>query len=63
MMDPTNDYVEIYRGRDGWRWRRKDFANGNIVSESGEAFTEHTYALKSATSLNPDLPIVDTDNH
>lgn len=60
-MDPSNDYIEVWRAKDGWRWRRKDAANHQIVSESGEAFTEHTYALESATALNPDLPVVDVD--
>lgn len=60
-MNPDNDYVEIRHAADGWRWRRLDSANHNIVSESGEAFTTHEYALESAASLNPECPIVDVD--
>lgn len=59
-MDTSNDYVEVWRAADGWRWRRKDAGNHEQVSESGEAFTEHRYALESAAALNEGCPIVDT---
>lgn len=29
---------EIYKARDGWRWRVKA-RNGRIIAESGEAYT------------------------
>ncbi len=29
--------VEIYKAKDGWRWRAKA-ANGKIVADSGEAY-------------------------
>ena len=61
-MDAANDYVEVWHATDGWRWHRKA-ANHEIVSESGEAFTAHAYALESATTLNPDCPIVNVDIH
>lgn len=60
-MNPSNDFVEVWHAEDGWRWRRKDAANHEIVSESGEAFTSHTYALESASALNVGLPIIDVD--
>lgn len=60
-MDPSNDYVEIWHAADGWRWRRKDAGNHEIVSESGEAFTSHTYVLQSASELNAGLTVVDCD--
>lgn len=60
-MDPTNDVVEVFHAADGWRWHRVDRANRKIVSDSGEAYTEHTRALEAAATLNPDIPLVDVD--
>lgn len=59
-MKVSDDHVLVYRARDGYRWRRVS-ANHRIVAESGEAFTSHTYALESATDLNPGLELVDID--
>jgi uncharacterized protein YegP (UPF0339 family) len=57
----TAHYVEVYRAADGYRWRRRA-GNHEIVAESGEAYTEHTYALEMATSLNPGVPLVDLED-
>lgn len=57
-MDVRGQYVEIWNSLDGWRWHRKA-ANHQTISESGEAFSSHAYALESAVALNPDLEIRD----
>lgn len=60
-MNPDNDYVEVFHAKDGWRWHRKDAANHEIVSTSGESYDSHTRALEVATALNEGLPIIDID--
>lgn len=41
MREPK---VTIYHAKDGWRWRLRA-ANGRIVAESGEAYTERGKAF------------------
>lgn len=38
--------IEIYRARDGWRWRAR-MKNGRIVAESGEAYTRKRDAFRA----------------
>ena len=40
MSKPT---LDIYKARDGWRWRLVA-ANGNILADSGEAYTRRASA-------------------
>lgn len=55
-MNAANDQVEVWEAKDGWRWRRVDTDNGNIVSESGEGYVDRSYALEAAVELNPGIP-------
>lgn len=48
--------VSVYKARDGWRWHRTA-VNGNIVSESGEAYVRRCDAVRMASKLNPDCKI------
>ncbi len=50
-MSERPDVVTVYEAADGFRWNRKA-PNGEIVSESGEAFASLTYARKSARDRN-----------
>jgi uncharacterized protein YegP (UPF0339 family) len=44
--------ITVYRAADGWRWRaRAD--NGEIVSESGEAYKNKSYAIEAAEWFGP----------
>lgn len=36
-MTKRKPKIEIYKARDGWRWRVKS-ANGKVVADSGEAY-------------------------
>jgi uncharacterized protein YegP (UPF0339 family) len=42
----------VYRAQDGWRWRA-EAANGEIVSESGEAYENKSYAMEAARRFGP----------
>ena len=51
--------VEVYRDEGGfYRWRRKA-ANGQIVSDSAEGYTDKQYARHQATGLNEGVEVVD----
>jgi uncharacterized protein YegP (UPF0339 family) len=39
--------IELHEARDGWRWRARH-RNGNIVADSGEAYTRECDALRAA---------------
>ena len=51
-----NDTVMVYRSEDGWRWHRKA-SNGQIVSESGEAYVDKDHAYYMAESRNVGIAI------
>jgi uncharacterized protein YegP (UPF0339 family) len=44
--------ITVYRAIDGWRWRT-EAANGEIVSESGEAYENKSYAMEAARRFGP----------
>ena len=44
--------IRIYRAIDGWRWRAEP-ANGEVVSESGEAYENKSYAQEAARRFGP----------
>lgn len=37
--------VEVYRTRQGWRWRQRDARNGLITSASTQAYARRSQAL------------------
>jgi uncharacterized protein YegP (UPF0339 family) len=45
--DTTGDRWEIYRGGDGWRWRRVA-TNGRIVGASAEAYVNKADCVANA---------------
>jgi uncharacterized protein YegP (UPF0339 family) len=44
--------ITVYQAEDGWRWRARA-SNGEIVSESGEAYENKSYALEAARRFGP----------
>jgi uncharacterized protein YegP (UPF0339 family) len=44
--------ITVYRAQDGWRWRARA-VNGEIVSESGEAYENKSYAIEAAERFGP----------
>jgi uncharacterized protein YegP (UPF0339 family) len=44
--------ITIYKAEDGYRWRARA-ANGEIVSESGEAYQHKSYVLEAARRFGP----------
>ena len=61
---PTDDShsghkVEVYRDTAGmYRWRRKA-ANGEIVSDSAEGYTDKRWVEHQASALNEGVEVVD----
>lgn len=43
--------IEMYKARDGWRWRMRSTRNRKIVAESGEAYTRPGNALRAIWRL------------
>jgi uncharacterized protein YegP (UPF0339 family) len=44
--------ITVYQAEDGWRWRARA-SNGEIVSESGEAYENKSYALEAVRRFGP----------
>jgi len=44
--------ITVYKAEDGYRWRARA-ANGEIVSESGEAYQHKSYVLEAASRFGP----------
>jgi uncharacterized protein YegP (UPF0339 family) len=42
----------IYEAEDGYRWRARA-ANGEVISESGEAYENKSYATEAARRFGP----------
>jgi uncharacterized protein YegP (UPF0339 family) len=53
-------HVKVYRADDGWRWHAKS-TNGEIVSESGEAYEDKSYAIQAAKKFGPTDAVIETD--
>lgn len=43
--------IEVYKARDGWRWRMWS-RNGRIVADGSEAYTRRDSAMKGAKRLD-----------
>lgn len=55
-MEMSTDKVEIFRDDAGEiRWRRLNGENGQEVSNSGEGYHNHMWALRAAQKLNKDV--------
>jgi uncharacterized protein YegP (UPF0339 family) len=52
--------IRVYRAIDGWRWRA-EAANGEVVSESGEAYENKSWAIQSAKKFGPTNAVIFTD--
>jgi uncharacterized protein YegP (UPF0339 family) len=52
--------VVVYFAKDGWRWRAQA-GNGEIVSESGEAYEDKSYAIQAAKKFGPTNAVIFTD--
>jgi len=46
----------VYKSEDGWRWRLKA-ANGEIVADSGEAYTRRTDVKRAIRMLKWNVAI------
>jgi uncharacterized protein YegP (UPF0339 family) len=44
--------ITVYRAADGWRWRAQA-DNGELVSESGAAHENKSYAMEAARRFGP----------
>jgi uncharacterized protein YegP (UPF0339 family) len=44
--------ITVYKAEDGYRWRARA-ADGEIVSESGEAYQHKSYVLEAARRFGP----------
>jgi uncharacterized protein YegP (UPF0339 family) len=44
--------ITVYRAEDGYSWRARA-ANGEIVSQSGEAYQHKSYVLEAARRFGP----------
>lgn len=56
-MDNPVDHVEQFTDEAGeTRWRAKA-ANGEIIAESGEGYTEASYCAERIATLYPDVPV------
>ena len=53
--------VIVFCSKDGWRWHAKA-ENGEIVSESGEAYRNKSFAIKMAKKLSPNAELVIDDS-
>jgi uncharacterized protein YegP (UPF0339 family) len=53
--------IRVYRAIDGWRWRA-EAANGEVVSESGEAYENKSWAIQSAKKFGPTNAVIFTDD-
>jgi uncharacterized protein YegP (UPF0339 family) len=53
--------VTVYLAKDGWRWRAQS-GNGEIVSESGEAYVEKGYAIEAAKKFGPTNAVIFTED-
>ena len=62
MAEAQQDQVEVWRGEDGWRWRRFNGENGKQVSESGEGYEHRGHAITMAEGLNPDANVYVTES-
>jgi hypothetical protein len=53
--------ITVYRAEDGWR-RHARSGNGEIVSESGEAYEDKSYAIEAAKTFGPRDSVIVTEN-
>jgi uncharacterized protein YegP (UPF0339 family) len=49
----------VYLAEDGWRWHSLA-TNGKVVSESGEAYDDKSYAIEAAKSYGPKNAVIFT---
>jgi uncharacterized protein YegP (UPF0339 family) len=49
-----------YIAEDGWRWHSLA-GNGKVVSESGEAYEDKSYAITAAKNYGPKNAVIFTD--
>jgi uncharacterized protein YegP (UPF0339 family) len=52
--------VTVWHAKDGWRWKAQS-ENGEIVSESGEAYENKGYAVEAASRVAPDVDVIDIE--
>lgn len=45
--------LELYRAKDGWRWRRRA-SNHEVISDSGEAYVDRRDAIHGMHLANTD---------
>jgi uncharacterized protein YegP (UPF0339 family) len=51
----------VYLAEDGWRWHSLA-GNGKVVSESGEAYEDKSYAITAAKNYGPKNAVIFTDD-
>jgi uncharacterized protein YegP (UPF0339 family) len=58
-LEEAGHKVEVYRGEDrDYRWRLRA-ANGEIIADSGEGYTDAAFTRHRAQALNPEAELVD----
>jgi uncharacterized protein YegP (UPF0339 family) len=62
--DTRPGYIDVWKAKDGFRWRARVASNGKSVAESGEAYERKGTAIMSALKYGPaGFTLVDqTDN-
>lgn len=62
MANPNNDYLELFVDDAGeHRWRRRDGANHQIVSTSGEGYVSRSYCESAALAYNAGCYIAESE--
>jgi len=61
-MADTTPHIELYQGkkrfRQAWRWRAVA-ANGDILADSSESYTNKADMVKVVEELFPDLSVIE----
>ena len=55
MSNKRTDYAEVFKSRDGWRWRLKA-ANHEVLS-IGEAYTRRRDAVRGVQRAHPGVRV------
>lgn len=55
MSGPGRDVVEVYQGKDGAFYWRRQAVNGDVISDGGQGYGSHSDAVRAAERANADI--------